>query len=103
MDRRIEEYVQEVQNEFVGKYSKQLDEMVLELTSEFGFKGDISDLKDWLKNENLAIMTQSSDNLKTIYLQDMKSNCVKALFFIEFKEDEYGLMYRFSDIIINEG
>ena len=49
MDKRIVEYIQEVQNEFVGKYSKQLDEMALKLTGEFGFKGDISELKDWLK------------------------------------------------------
>ena len=43
------------------------------------------------------------ENVKAIYLLDLKHNVAKALFFIRMKEIGDNLAYKFSDIIINEG
>ena len=101
----IEEYIQDVQNEFVGKYSKQLDDHVFAMLKEFGFEGTEDDIPNWLYKNNYNIMVEEiendDENVKMIYLLDLKHNVARALFFIRMREIGNNLAYKFSDIIVN--
>ena len=102
----IEEYIQEVGNEFVGKYSQQLDNHIYDMLNNFGFKGTMNEISDWLEEKNYNILMDENktdeSSTKVIYLLDLKYNIAKALFFITIKTIDENLTYKFSDIIIHE-
>lgn len=106
-NKMIQEYVNDIKNDFVENYLAQLDENVLKMLNAFGYKEDTTDnIEQWLVQEgyNLLIDEDKKDNgnIKTIFLEDKKMKFVVALFMVEIMTDETGdIKFRFSDVFIN--
>lgn len=106
-NKMIQEYVNEIKNDFVKNYLEQLDENVLKMLNAFGYKGDINDnIGQWLDQEGYSLLIdedkKNNGNIKTIFLEDKKMKFVVALFMVEIMTDETGdIKFRFSDVFIN--
>lgn len=106
-NKMIQEYLNEVKNDFVKNYLEQLDENVLKMLNVFGYKEDTTDnIEQWLDQEGYGLLIdedkKDNGNIKTIFLEDKKMKFVVALFMVEIMTDETGdIKFRFSDVFIN--
>lgn len=106
-NKMIQEYLNEVKNDFVKNYLEQLDENVLKMLNAFGYKEDSTDnIGQWLDQEGYSLLIdedkKDNGNIKTIFLEDKKMKFVVALFMVEIMTDETGdIKFRFSDVFIN--
>ena len=100
MGNTINEYIEQVIEEFTKQYLKELDEHIIQMLEEFGFKGNIDDVKEWLeKNEMDILMDEDktpTESNKLIYLVN-KFNYTVAFFVIKmFGEEDFS--YEISDV-----
>lgn len=106
-NKMIQEYVNDIKNDFVENYLAQLDENVLKMLNVFGYKEDTTDnIEQWLDQEGYSLLIdedkKDNGNIKTIFLEDKKMKFVVALFMVEIMTDETGdIKFRFSDVFIN--
>ena len=105
----INDYCKEVGKEFVENYTKELDNNILNMIQHFGYDNDNFDNSGkWLDDNGYKLLfdedIKSEDNKKTkaIYLENIKSNEVIALFMIQTWIEDGNLFYRFSDIFCKE-
>ena len=100
MENTINEYVEQVIEEFTKQYLKELDEHIIQMLEEFGFKGNIDDVKEWLEKNEMDILMDEDKTLtesnKLIYLVN-KFNYTVAFFAIKmFGEEDFS--YEISDV-----
>lgn len=106
-NKMIQEYVNDIKNDFIKNYLAQLDENVLKMLNVFGYKEDTTDnIEQWLDQEGYSLLIdedkKDNGNIKTIFLEDKKMKFVVALFMVEIMTDETGdIKFRFSDVFIN--
>ena len=104
-EKIIQEYVNEVANDFVENYVKQLDGSILKMVKAFGYEEDTTDnIGAWLEKEgyNLLMDEDKKDNrsIKTIFLEEKETHYGIGVFMIQIVTDEVtgNLEYRFSDV-----
>ena len=100
MENTLNEYMEKMIEEYVKQYSKELDEHIIQMLEEFGFKGNIEDVKEWLeKNEMDILMDEDktpTESNKLIYLVN-KFNYTVAFFVIK-RYGEEDVVYEMSDV-----
>ena len=100
MENTLNEFMEKMIEEYVKQYSKELDEHIIQMLEEFGFKGNTEDIKEWLEKNEMDILmdedkTQTESN-KLIYLVN-KFNYPVAFFIIKmFGEKDFS--YKISDV-----
>lgn len=105
----INDYCKDVGKEFIENYTKELDSNILNMMQHFGYDNDNFDNSGkWLDDNGYKLLfdedMKSEDNKKTkaIYLENIKSNEVVALFMIQTWIEDGNLFYRFSDVFCKE-
>jgi hypothetical protein len=104
MDRDVQEYCNEVVEEFVDEYGKALDETLFKMMNFFGYEKDINS-GEWLQEKNFDLLmdeeydSSEDKKTKTIFLVDKEKNDVTALFIIETVG---GISYRISDVFVRD-
>ena len=103
----INDYCKEVANEFVKKYTKELDDNILKMLQAWGYESDDpNEAGGWLeeKGYNLMIDEDNYDDntkVKSIYLVNMNTNEAISLVMIRTWIEDGNLCYAFSDVFIN--
>ena len=58
--KMIDNYCQEVADEFTKSYLKQLDNSIYEMLHAFGFEGSVDDSNEWLESEGYELRMNES-------------------------------------------
>ena len=100
-DKDVKAYCQDIANDFVEEYSRQLDISLEQLLREFGFDEDKENSATFLEENGLQLLYDSEQyedySIKFIYL--VKNDNIAGCFWIKIM---YGddLSYEVSDIFI---
>jgi hypothetical protein len=101
MDKDVKAYCQDIANDFVEEYNKQLDICIEQMLREFGFNGDKENSGTFLEENGYQLLFDSEQyedySIKIIYL--VKDNNAVACFGIKIMYGD-NLSYEVSDIFI---
>ena len=100
MENTITEYIEQALDEFTILYLKELDEHIIQMLEEFGFKGNIDNVSEWLEENEMNILMDEdkspTESNKLIYLVN-KFDYTLAFFIIKmFGEEDFS--YEISDV-----